>query len=369
MGRPRSPKKRNWPDYLYERNRKGPYYVWVHPKTGQEFGLGRDFAKARGQALAANIKLAQQDHQVTLADRVTNKAGGTVAEFVPVYRAIIEGEGVAANTLKTLDSNLRRISKAVGTMAMPGVTTKNLFDLIIEPLEKEKKNRTAGQIWSTLDGMWKAAAGQGKVTHNPVTNLRVKSASVKRERLTLPTFMTIYEAAKKSKDRWHAKLMRLALVSAQPRECLVLWEFTDVQEGFLWNERGKTGARIKIPTSLTLPGVGWTLEECIKDCRDHVLSRHLLHHNIGRTKSPPGSAVSLNAASKAFQRARERTDLTWPDDRLPPSLHEIRSLSLRLYRDAFGRDFAQALAGHKDGSTTDIYTDVRGAEWIEVRSA
>ena len=161
-------------------------------------------------------------------------------------------------------------------------------------------------------------------------------------------------------------LMRLAIVTAQPRECLVALEFSDIRDGFVWNERGKTGARIKLPLSLTVPRLGWNLDDCVKSCRDRIVSRHLLHHNINRTLAAPGSAVALNAASKGFQRAREAAGISGDN---PPTLHEIRSLALRLYKDDRGRDFAQTLAGHKQGTTTDIYTDVRGAEWIEVKSA
>lgn len=50
----------------------------------------------------------------------------------------------------------------------------------------------------------------------------------------------------------------------------------------------------------------------------------------------------------------------------PPAFHEIRSLSARLYSEQ-GTD-AQALLGHKSPDMTAIYRDVRGAEWIEVRT-
>lgn len=48
----------------------------------------------------------------------------------------------------------------------------------------------------------------------------------------------------------------------------------------------------------------------------------------------------------------------------PPSFHEIRSLSARLYGKQ-GLD-AQALLGHSDPATTRKYLDSKGMEWIEV---
>lgn len=365
--RPRDKRRKNWPDYLHAKERNGPYYFWRHPGTGQEFGLGRNFNDAAAQAIEANMKLRGNLADRRLTDKLSDEGSGTVSEFIPIFRAIVVSRGVAPNTLKTLGAKLRAIDAAIGPMVMRKVTTEDLNDKLAEPFAIQGKDRMLGSIKSTLNDMWLEAAGKGKVDSNPVALLRIKAATVKRERLTLEQFKVIYAKAQAMPDRWASNMMRLALVTAQPRECLVRWEFSDCRDGFLWNERGKTGARVKLPLDLEVPGLGWTLAESVKLCRDSVLSRHMLHHNIKRTKAAPGDPVSLNTATKGFARARDSADLTWPDGKAPPSLHEIRSLALRLYKDAHGRDFAQALAAHKQGSTTDIYTDVRGAEWIEVR--
>lgn len=53
-----------------------------------------------------------------------------------------------------------------------------------------------------------------------------------------------------------------------------------------------------------------------------------------------------------------------------PSLHEIRSLSARLYRDQ-GID-VQTLLGHKDAEVTSLYLDDRGLSaklWKRVSAA
>lgn len=367
--RPRKPARKGWPPHLYARERSGAqHYYWQHPNTGKRYSLGKDFHEARLQAIEANIKLSDMAGAKRLIDRITDEGLMTVADFLPDYLAAVKERGAKPNTIKTVNVALRKIEAGVGAVVMSRVTIKDMHDKITAPLSDEGKDRLAGLVRSTLIDVWKEAAKRGIVQTNPAETLGVKAIKVKRERWTLETFMQTYEAALTMNDRWIARCMKLALVTAQPRECLVSWEFSDVRDGFLWNERGKTGARIKLPMSLTVPGVGWRLDECVRECRDAIVSRHLLHHNINRTKAPPGAAIALNAASKGIQRARERAGLTWPDGRLPPTLHEIRSLSLRLYRDALGRDFAQTLAGHKQGTTTDIYTDVRGAEWIEVRA-
>lgn len=367
--RPRKPSRKGWPPHLYARDRgAGPRYYWQHPQTGKRFELGADFARARIEAIEANVKLSGIHAAKRLIDRINDDGLKTVAAFMPDYLQLVKDRGVKPNTIKTLQTSLRKIESGLGDMVMSRVTVKDMHDKVTSLLSDEDKDRQAGQARSALIDIWKEAAKQGIVNENPAETLGVKAAKVKRERWTLETFMTTYNAALTMPDKWIAKAMKLALVSAQPRECLVSWEFSDIHDGFLWNSRGKTGARIKMPVTLTLPGVGWKLDDCIKECRDAVLSRHLLHHNINRTMAAPGAKIALNAASKGVQRARERAKLEWPDGRLPPTLHEIRSLALRIYGDAYGRDFSQTLAGHKQGTTTDIYMDSRGAEWLEVRA-
>lgn len=358
--RPRSPKRKNWPPHLIEK-RPG-YYAWRHPQTKQEFGLGRDFKRACLEAMEANLKLAQMVGARRLVDRMEGRKG-TISEWAVEFRKRLDKRGLRPNTVKTNEWRLRKIESQFGSMVMERVTTKDLADWLGGIVDGGHE-RTAASLRSMLDDMWREAAGAGWVSSNPVDALSKITVSVKRERLSLEQFVAIYEAAARL-DAFHQRLMELAIITAQPRECLVAWEFGDEHDGFLWNERGKTGARIKIPMTLTVPTLGWRLSDVVRRCRDNVLSKHMIHHTRKYAWSELGDPLFIDSASKAFARARDLSGLTW--DGSAPSLHEIRSLSLRLYKDAYGRDFAQSLAGHKDGSTTDIYTDVRGSEWIEVR--
>jgi integrase len=370
MGRPRSPKRKNWPAYMHE-PRPG-YYTWRHPKTKEEFGLGSDFKKACLQAQEANLKLADLLDKPRLVDRIERRHTRTVADWCLEFRAVLERRGLAANTIKNNESKLRAIEASsqaerpgLGDLAIDAVTTKQCADFL-KPWIDEGKDRSVVSLRSTLDDLFRSAAGAGWVKENPVAALTKFTAKVKRARLSLDDFKAIHAAAAASGDPWEVRLLELAIVTAQARECLVAWEFADEHDGFLWSFRGKTGVQIKLPLELAVPKLGWRLDETIKRCRDRVLSKHLVHHTRKYAYNTVGGAVFIDTATKAFARARDASGLTW-GDKQPPTLHEVRSLALRLYRDAYGRDFAQALAGHKDGSTTDIYTDVRGSEWIEVR--
>ncbi len=66
---------------------------------------------------------------------------------------------------------------------------------------------------------------------------------------------------------------------------------------------------------------------------------------------------------------RDKVGVVVEEGKEPPSFHEIRSLAIRLYTKLYSANpaIAQAIAGHKDASTTDLYRDVRGSEWIQVK--
>ncbi|HKN04060.1 MAG TPA: tyrosine-type recombinase/integrase [Buttiauxella sp.] len=56
-------------------------------------------------------------------------------------------------------------------------------------------------------------------------------------------------------------------------------------------------------------------------------------------------------------KARNNAGIEWGDN--PPSFHEIRGLSGRLFEKAFGNEFAQKLLGHRSEKMTEKYLDVR----------
>jgi integrase len=107
--------------------------------------------------------------------------------------------------------------------------------------------------------------------------------------------------------------------------------------------------------------LGMTISDVVSQCRDRVVSRHLVHHAKNTARAKAGTPVQKLTISKGFKDARNLSGLKWDN---PPSFHEMRSLSGRLYKDQ-GVD-AQSLLGHKDAKTTALYVDPRGSEWISV---
>jgi integrase len=63
----------------------------------------------------------------------------------------------------------------------------------------------------------------------------------------------------------------------------------------------------------------------------------------------------------AFSEARDEVGYDWAQNGIPPSCHEQRSLSERLYRTQ--AIDTQVLLGHSSKTMTDRYNDSRGKEW------
>ncbi|MEH6472949.1 MAG: hypothetical protein V7752_17045 [Halopseudomonas sp.] len=119
---------------------------------------------------------------------------------------------------------------------------------------------------------------------------------------------------------------------------------------------------------LRLDAVDWSIRELIAECRDIVVSPYLIHHRKHSGRAKPGHKIRERTLTSRFKDAvdavTELQSIDWGDN-TPPSLHEIRSLSERLYEKQ-GIN-TQALLGHKHQKTTDTYHDARGFDWITVQ--
>lgn len=65
--------------------------------------------------------------------------------------------------------------------------------------------------------------------------------------------------------------------------------------------------------------------------------------------------------TEAFSKARDDIEYDWAQNGMPPSCHEQRSLSERLYRTQ--AIDTKVLLGHSSKTMTDRYNDSRGKEW------
>lgn len=146
--------------------------------------------------------------------------------------------------------------------------------------------------------------------------------------------------------------MKLALVTGQRVSDLSKIKYKDIHDGKLWIIQQKTGAKIAIPLDIELYGI--KLSKTIADCENN--SEFVINNN--------GNKITVERISKEFRRFRDISQLNWVGE--PPSFHEIRSLSARLYTETMGSNFAQKLLGHKSSTMTAKYQDDRNNSWIEL---
>lgn len=362
MGRRRSAATRDLPPNLYVRR---GYYAWTDPRDGKVYSLGKEKRQAVAEAVEANLALLNSLHRERLVNRLAGHADSTVAAWCERYRAILAERKLSKATAQAFGRRLLTVEEKWGKRSLPSVTTRDVAELLATWGDAGKR-RMAQAVRSLLLDFFREAIAAGWLESNPVAPTRAPRIEVARARLTLEAFLAIYEQAK-AMPAWVQRSMELALVTGQRREDLREMGPRNARDGKLWITQGKTGANVCIPLSLHLQAVGWSVGEIVARCRGTVVSKHLLHHacHIGRAK--PGDPIRLQSITGAFAEARDNTGITWPDGKTPPTFHEIRSLSARLYADQ-GID-AQALLGHKSPDMTAIYRDVRGAEWIEVKTA
>lgn len=365
MARQRLAKNRALPPNLYV-NSAG-YYYYRDPERKMQKGLGSDRAKAIQAARQANAALAMRE-PTSLVDWVMGKSDYTLEGWLPVYWELWKGKvEPAENTIAGAKSLLKRIAAAdIAKMRMKHIETAHVSTFLTS-FAAASGAGMGRNMRSKLADIFRWAETQGviEVGKNPVTATFNPDYKVKRERLSLEQFWLIHAQA----STWAKNAMMLALVTGQRREDITEMKFADYKDGYLHVTQGKSGGEVKlqIDGAIRLSKVGQSVAEVVASCRDLIVSRHLVHHTERVSTSKPGDKVRPATLSDAFAKARDRVKIETENGRTPPSFHEIRSLSERLYKEEFGADFAQAILGHKSAQMTAKYDDLRGG-WKTVKA-
>lgn len=369
--RRRQATRRSWPANLYQ-NSAG-YYWFKHPVTKKTYGLGSDFKSAAAKVRAVNAELDRRKGDADLMARI-DAQGTTVVQwcdtFEDEYKA---GADRKPSTLNTVHHQLNAIRNApFAGKNIADVRTVDISDWI---KKMAKAHPTMASLVRTRAmAVFRSAEANGliEVGKNPVAPTDKPKIIVSRARMTLDDFMAIIGKVREADGmRWMENAMLLALVSGQRREDLVKMQFSQVRDGFLWivQSKGKTGheSKLRIPTAVLLPQIGMTLDDVFKQCRDAIVSKHVIHHTRHIARSKPGESLTTETLTNVFAQYRDLAEIEPPEGKTPVTFHEIRSLSARLYAEAYDEDFAQALLGHKSGRMTALYRDSRGQEWTEVK--
>jgi enterobacteria phage integrase len=361
--RQRSKNKRGWPSNLYERN---GYYSWRSPIDGVEHGLGRDRAAAFAEAVEANIHCAGLSGRPRLIDRLTGSADRSVGKWDEKYQGMLAGSDFAVNTLKAYKSLGKRMVSMLGAdTALSTVTALRISEGLTALATVERKARLAQALRNFMRDSFREAKVQGWfVGENPVGDTRLPVAvTVKRSRLTLETYQKIRAA---SGLDWLHNAMDLALVTGQRRDDIACARFADFRDGGWYLVQRKGGKRLFIPLELRLSEIGLSLSDVLSKCRrTGVVSPFVIHQTVARGNSPRGRRIWVDTLSHRFADAVKASGLDW-SPKEPPTFHEIRSLSERLYA-AQGGINTQELLGHSEASTTAMYHDSRGSEWTRIK--
>lgn len=358
--RRRSSRKSGWPANLYESR---GYFTYRNPSTGERFGLGRDKGYAFSQAIEANLHIAGHLNKERLIDRLTGDQSRTVLAWAIKYAELLAARDLADNTRRHYKQLSARMTIMLGHDTKVRAVTALQISEGLEALVKSGKERTAQALRGFMRDSFSAAIVKGWRDDNPVREIKSSPVTVKRARLTFDVFQQVYG----TDCTWLRNAMALALVSGQRREDIALAQFKDVREDLWWVDQGKTGSRLCLPLELKLECFGMSLGDVIRQCRStHVLSPYLIHQTerVPGGKSLPGMKIWKDTVSSRFTSAVAALKVDFAG-KTPPTFHEIRSLSARLYKQQKNVN-VQELLGHKSPSSTLLYEDGRG-EWIRVK--
>lgn len=357
---------------LDKRNSK-VYWQYRHPITGVFVGFGTDEDAAKSAAEEMNRIVAEQENNQTylLVDmaikaQVKRDAGIRVKDWVVRYMLVqdermADGE-IKKTTLTTRKSCANTLSKRMPNLRLQDVDTKMLAT-IIDEYKAAGKPRMAQLLRGVWIDIFKEAQHAGEVSagYNPALAVRNPKAKVTRARLSLEQWRQIYECAA-TLPPFAQNSMLLAVVTGQRRGDLFKMKFSDIWDGHLHIVQSKTGVRLSLPLSLRCDALNMTLGDVVSRCRDRVVSPYLIHSHRTHGSSKAGDAVATATISRVFMEARDKTGLKFAKGSTPPTFHEQRSLSSRLYSEQ-GID-VKTLLGHKTDSMSEHYKDDRGLDWI-----
>lgn len=280
----------------------------------------------------------------------------TLGQWADTYRKIIAARSISEKTKANRRVSLGHLLTGLGDDRTISSIRPHEIAAVVMGLHAEHPP-CAKRVLIEAKDVFNEAVNYGWLDRNPATPIKAPPVKVQRHRLTLEQWSLIKAYAAEHQPPWVSCMLQLALITGQRRSDLAKMRFDDVWDEHLHIEQVKTGTRLALPLALKLDALGVTLAQVIERCRGYAVGTEYLlrKHN--------GKQLVLASLSARFEEAREQA---LPADKAghPPSLHECRSLSERLYR-AQGID-TMTLLGHKHQAMTDLYNDDRGltrGEW------
>ncbi|KRV76360.1 tyrosine-type recombinase/integrase [Pseudomonas citronellolis] len=271
------------------------------------------------------------------------------------YEQLIRTQPLKANTIRDRLNYVRHLRNALGGRILQEIEPLDVLR-VLRTLEDAGTPYMRRRVRIEAIQLFNEAIIARRTRYNPAAAIRYWPTRPARSRLSFEHWATIRAWATAHGMEWFALALDLALVTGQRRADLVALAPTAIVDGHLRVHQQKTGSRIALPLELHLHAADLRLGD--------VVERLLAHGAPGPTllRKRDGRPYSTGHLSNTFKEARKAAlpGYTWAEGRRPPSLHEIRSLSERLYRRQ-GLD-TMTLLGHTRQSMTDAYNDARGLE-------
>ena len=356
--RPRLKINKGLPENLYFDRRRSTYR-YRRPTDGKWFQFGSDRLKAIDAAKQLNFALMRG------ADLVSIVLGEVVVDtfdtFLTQYEEkILPPRELAKGTLELYAVHFRRFRKMFAGKGVDQITTKMVAELL-----DSLTPRSANQSRALLVDIFNHAASKGMCPDNPAANTINRIEKKQRKRHTVDGLKAIRDVS----PAWLQNAIDLALITAQRRTDILEMRFEGVKDGFLHVVQKKTAkasdaAWIRFRATPELLAV-------VSRCRDDTVSPYLVHRQPERMKQKQAQTkdhwtkVEERYLTRAFKEAREVAGCYkgWTDAEMP-GFHEVRALSLHLYKKA-GKD-GQKIAGHAtEGMTKNYQKDHAEVIWTD----
>lgn len=280
----------------------------------------------------------------------------TIGEWAETYRKIIDGKPVEEKTKINRRSTLAHILNGLGRDRIISTVKPHDVSGLVMGIYKAHP-QLAKRVLIEAKDFFNEAVSYAWLLRSPAASIKAPRVRVLRERLTLEQWKKIYAWSVENQPPWVSRMLVLALVTGQRRSDLENMQFGGVWDDHLHVVQAKTGTRLAIPLELRLEAIDVSVEGAIESCRNYAVGEIFLlrKHN--------GLPLGMASLSARFEEAREAALPPFASGH-PPSLHECRSLSERLYRKQ-GIN-TMVLLGHSSQKMTDLYNDDRGltdGEW------
>jgi integrase len=355
--RPRNTANKNLPQNLYFDARRSTFR-YRRPTDGKWFQFGTDRVKAIDAAKQLNLEFMRG---ADLVGSVLSASSESFATFLDKYEAdVLPPRELAKGTLGLYAVHFRRFRKQFEGKAVDQISIRMVAEMLdaLTP-------RTANQCRALLTDIFNHAAAKGLCPDNPAASTINRIEKKLRKRHTVEGLKAIREKS----PAWLQNAIDLALITAQRRTDILDMRFDGVREGHLYVVQKKTSkasdaAWIRFRVTPELQAV-------ISRCRDDVVSPYLVHRKPDRLKQKQAQTkdhwtkVEERYLTRAFKEAREAANCYagWKEEEMP-GFHEVRALSLHLYKKA-GKD-GQKIAGHaSEGMTKNYQRDHEEIIWSD----